>query len=340
MKNNSPSAFRLISVIVPVYNAEKYLARCVESVLGQTHKELELILVDDGSGDGSGAMCDDFAARDPRVRVIHKANAGVSAARNDGIEAARGEWIAFCDNDDFYASGMLARLLEICLEHDADIAQCACVKGTADSIATPAPQQVKVFTAREILENFYTDASIYIWDKLYRRRVWTLVRFPTGSYTDEDQQVVHHLLGAACTIAVTREVLYCHYLHPASVMNRGFDIRWATGALDDRLDFARREGLTRLCCETLVRRLYKERYLLSMNRHHNPDPGSRRLFHREHTALLRRCYREAVVSQGIGAKTRLFMWLCRYAPFIYHLYNWLKWRVARGERGVRFGEIK
>ncbi len=330
----------LISVVVPVYNAERWLGRCVDSVLGQSYSNVEVILVDDGSTDGSGAMCDDFAARDPRVRVIHKANGGVSAARNDALEAARGEWIAFCDNDDFYAPGMLARLLTLCVEHDADIAQCACVKGTADSLSTPPPRAPRVSTGREVLEDFYSLASIYVWDKLYRRRVWDEVRFPVGSYTDEDQWVVHRLLGAARRVAITREGLYYHFIHPASVMNRGFDTRWATGALDDRIEYARRHGLPRLEAETLLRRLYKERYLLSMNRRHNTDPATRRAFHRQHTPLLRRYYREAVVSTGIGAKSRLFAWLCFRAPLLYDIYNWSKWRVARGERGVRFGEIK
>lgn len=330
----------LISVVVPVYNAERWLERCVDSVLGQTHPELELILVDDGSTDGSGVLCDGFAARDTRVRVVHKANAGVSAARNDGIEAARGEWLAFCDNDDFYAPGMLSRLLELCLAHDADIAQCVCVRGTAENLPTPPPLPPRIFTGREMLEDFYTRASIYVWDKLYRRRVWDGVRFPVGSYTDEDQHVVHHLLGAARRVVSTREALYYHYIHPGSVMNRGFDVRWATGAFDDRLDYARRNDLPRLHAETLVRRLYKERYLLSMNRRHNPDPASRRAFDSAHRPLLRRYYREAMLSPGIDAKTRLFAWLCFRTPSLYHLYNWLKWRVVRGERSARFGEIK
>jgi glycosyltransferase involved in cell wall biosynthesis len=330
----------LISVIIPVYNAEKYLARCVESILAQTHRELEAILVDDGSSDGSGALCDAFAARDPRVRVIHKANGGVSAARNDGIEAARGEFLAFCDNDDFYAPGMLARLLEMCMENGADIAQSACVKGAAESLATPPPGRVEVMTGREMLEVFYLRAGIYVWDKLYRREVWRDVRFPVGSYTDEDQWVVHRLLGAAGRVAVTREALYYHFIHPESVMNRGFDTRWATGAFDDRIAYARAEGLPRLLAETMVRRLYKERYLLVMNRRYNRDADSRRSFHSEHSALLRRYYREALATPGVSAKERAFMALCRFAPPVYHLYNWIKWRVVRGEKNVRLGELK
>lgn len=330
----------MVSVIVPVYNARRYLARCIESVLGQTYTELELILVDDGSRDGSEAICDDYAARDSRVRVIRKANAGVSAARNDGIAAARGEYIAFCDNDDFYAPGMLARLLGMCEGNDCDIAQCRPVKGDSENLPTPPPLPVRVMTGREMLENFYTEASIYIWDKLYRREVWAHVRFPVGSYTDEDQQVVHRLLGAARRVAVTREALYYHYLHPESVMNRGFDTRWATGAMDDRLEFARREGLLRLYADTMVRRIYKERYLLAMNRRYNRDDASRRAFRAEHSVSLRRYYREAVGTPGVSLKDKAFMTLCRFWPWAYHLYNWLKWRVLRGEKNVGFGEIK
>jgi glycosyltransferase involved in cell wall biosynthesis len=330
----------LISIIIPVYNAGRWLARCVDSVLGQSHADLELILVDDGSTDGSGAVCDDYAARDQRVKVIHKANAGVSAARNDGIEAARGEFIAFCDNDDFYAPGMLARLLEIALDNDCDIVQCRAVKGDATTLPTPPPRPVKVMTGRRMLENFYTAASIYIWDKLYRRRVWASVLFPVGSYTDEDQWVVHHLLGAARRVAVTDEALYYHFIHPESVMNRGFDTRWATPAMDDRLDFALREGLPGLYADTQVRRLYKERYLLVMNRRHNRDADSRRRFRDEHRVLLRKYYREAMATPGISPRDRSFMTACRFTPTLYHLYNWLKWRIVRSERTVRFGEIK
>ncbi|MDR2912185.1 MAG: glycosyltransferase [Alistipes sp.] len=357
----------LISVIVPVYNAEKYLARCIDSVLAQTHADLELILVDDGSRDRSGAICDAAAARDPRVKVIHKANGGVSAARNDGIEASRGEWIAFCDNDDFYAPAMLERLLEICLTTDADIAQCRCEKGAAESLPTPPPQPVKTFTNREILENFYTEATIYIWDKLYRRHVWRDVRFPVGSYTGEDLAVVHLLLWAADRVATTRERLYYHFRNPHSVMQRGFDVRWATGALTARLEFARREGLSRLAADTAAKRVYEEGYLLLMNRRYGRAQSSlvelpsreeenersevnrrynrvqgtsRRDFHCEHHVLFRRYYREAMALSGVSTKDLVMMTVRRFVPPLYHLYNYLKFRVLRRDCTIRFGEVK
>lgn len=329
-----------ISVIVPVYNAEKYLARCVESILGQTYSKIEVILVDDGSPDGSGAICDEFAARDSRVRVIHKLNGGVSAARNDGIEAARGEFIAFCDNDDFYAPGMLERLLGMCVDNDCGIAQCRPAKGSATSLATPPRQPVEVLTSREILENFYSEATIYCWDKLYRREVFDHVRFPVGSYTGEDVLVAHHAFAAAGRVAVTCEKLYYHYVNPGSVMNRGFDVRWATGALDDRVKFARREGLPRLLADTLAKRVYEEGYFLLMNRRYNRDPASRREFDREHRTLFRRYYHEAMHTPGVSAKDKAMMFVRRYAPQSYHLYNYLKWRIVRGNKQARWGEIK
>jgi glycosyltransferase involved in cell wall biosynthesis len=330
----------LVSVIVPVYNAEKYLGRCVESILAQTYGTLELILVDDGSADRSGAICDWYAEQDNRVRVIHKANAGVSAARNDGIEAATGEYIAFCDNDDLYAPGMIRRLLEMCVDNDCGIAQCLCERGFAESLPTPPKQPVKVLTGRQILESFYTEATIYIWDKLFRRDVFRQVRFPVGSYTGEDLAVVHHLLWAAGRIATTRERLYYHYRNPESVMNRGFDVRWATGALEGRLAFAREKGLTRLAANTLAKMVYEQGYLLVMNRHYNTDPQSRKDFAVAHTALFHRYYREAMRTAGMSLKDKLFMSLRRYTPFVYNLYNYLKWRVVRGDRTHRWGEIK
>ncbi len=330
----------LISVIVPVYNAEKFLARCVDSILAQTYRNIEVLLVDDGSRDGSPAICDAYAARDGRVRVIHKPNGGVSAARNDGIEAAFGEFIAFCDNDDFYAPGMLERLLGMCLDNDCGIAHCRFAKGDGENLPTPPQQPVKVFSSREILESFYTEATIYVWDKLYRRDVWADVRFPVGSYTMEDQMVVHHTLWAAGCVAVVREKLYYHYIHPGSVMNSGFDVRWAAGALDDRVGFAERERLPQLAAATKARRVYEERYLLVMNRRYNKDSVSRREFRRKHRALLHRYWREAAADPNTAAKTRPFLAACRWTPLLYHSYNYLKWSIMRENKNMRWGEIK
>lgn len=110
-----------LSVVVPVYNAEKYIGKMIDSVIGQTLKDIELILVDDGSRDGSGAICDQYAAHDPRIRVLHKRNGGVSAARNYGLELATGEWVIFCDSDDWVETDALEKLLSLGNSTGADV---------------------------------------------------------------------------------------------------------------------------------------------------------------------------------------------------------------------------
>ena len=113
----------MISVIIPVYNVAAHLPACLDSVLAQTHRDIEVLVIDDGSTDGSGDLCDDYACRDARITVLHQANGGPSAARNEGLAAARGEYIAFIDSDDVVHSRYLEVLLAAIVEHDADIAQ-------------------------------------------------------------------------------------------------------------------------------------------------------------------------------------------------------------------------
>ena len=114
----------LISVIIPVYKVEEYLCRCVDSVLAQTYGNLEIILVDDGSPDGCPAMCDAYAGQDARIRVIHQENAGLSGARNAGIDAARGQWLAFVDSDDYLAPDFLECLYRACVDTGSELSVC------------------------------------------------------------------------------------------------------------------------------------------------------------------------------------------------------------------------
>ena len=120
MMNKTPT----ISVIAPVYNTEKYLPRCIDSILAQTFTDFELLLIDDGSKDNSGAVCDEYASKDERVRVFHKENGGVSSARNVGLDNAKGEWITFVDSDDWIAETMYQEMYELATLENADIVYC------------------------------------------------------------------------------------------------------------------------------------------------------------------------------------------------------------------------
>ncbi len=143
----------LISAIVPIYKSEKYIARCIESVLNQTYKNFELILVDDGSPDASGTICDKYAKEDARIKVIHKENGGVSSARNIGIDVSTGEYITFIDSDDYVTSGFFQYALEKIVESDADLFVSGVLReypdGSKKEIATSAE---KIYTTKALLE--------------------------------------------------------------------------------------------------------------------------------------------------------------------------------------------
>ena len=124
-----------LSVVVPVYKVEKYLARCIESILEQSFADFELILVDDGSPDRCPAICDEYAQKDDRIKVIHQTNRGLSSARNAGIECASGEYIAFIDSDDFISKNMFSILMQNALDHQADISGCCAVLVAEDAEA-------------------------------------------------------------------------------------------------------------------------------------------------------------------------------------------------------------
>ncbi|WP_341957021.1 glycosyltransferase [Microbacterium sp. LWH13-1.2] len=196
---------RTVSVIVPVYNAVTHLGACVASILSQTHVDLDVILVDDGSTDGSGALCDDIASRDSRVRVVHQQNGGIGAAQNAGLDAARGAFITFCDNDDLMSPHLIERLLTILLDADADMSCCrwwnvgaSAALESLEEHRNDSPGDVLVFddAARSYqtvfsvaLRRLRKDELRYFseanWGKLYRSALFDGLRFPDGRYAQD-----------------------------------------------------------------------------------------------------------------------------------------------------------
>lgn len=202
-----------ISVIVPVYKVEPYLRKCLDSITGQTYQNLEIILVDDGSPDSCGSICDDYAAQDKRVRVIHKENGGVSSARNAGLAAATGDWIGWVDSDDWIESDMYNCMLKKAVEYGADIVVCGrsehcqgrdvvCGWGKEQVLDTQAA--LELLLKNDIMQS-------YLWDKLWRRELFDGQIFPTGR-TFEDITVMHRLFMRAQRVVCLPEVKY-HYLH-------------------------------------------------------------------------------------------------------------------------------
>ena len=209
----------LISVIVPLYNAADTLRACVDSIRMQTHANLDIVLVDDGSTDGSGDICDGCAARDRRIQVLHQSNRGVSAARNAGLAAARGEFIAWLDSDDRYAPRTLEALLQALRTQSADIAACNYwnITGGQRALRYPNITRDRLFDRAEYMGYVLTKvASAVLWATLMPRRFYEGVVFPEDS-TFEDIRVTYRLYEKAERIALVAEPLVYRLRHDDSL---------------------------------------------------------------------------------------------------------------------------
>ena len=220
-----------LSIIVPIYKVEKYLDECIQSILGQTFTDLELILVDDGSPDACPQMCDAIAEQDSRVRVIHQKNGGLSAARNTGIEAARGNWLGFVDSDDFVAPDFYEKLYNAAVNADADCAVCSVQLTHEDGSRMDTPPQWKAYgggyTGEEILKTItWQDNVPYLvaWNKLYRREVFRTLRYPVGRI-NEDVFVFAELFDTIKKVACVEQPLYFYRQRTGSIMQSKCTLR-------------------------------------------------------------------------------------------------------------------
>lgn len=209
----------LISVIVPVYKVEPYLDKCISSIANQTYTSLEIILVDDGSPDNCPAMCDAWAKKDSRIRVLHQRNQGGGAARNAGLDLASGSLIAFVDSDDYIAPDMYAHLYTL-LEQGVDIAECSYVEVVGDDAVFACGYETHSYTVQEAMEEHIQDRVFrqLIWNKLYRRHVMDGIRFPTDKKID-DEFFTYRALGNANTLIHSTKVCYAYRQQPESVMH-------------------------------------------------------------------------------------------------------------------------
>lgn len=213
MKDNSARQ-PLISVIVPVYQVEKYLDACVESIVGQTYRNLEIILVDDGSKDHCPEMCEAWANRDGRVKVAHKANGGAASARNSGLDVASGELIGFVDPDDWLEPTMYETMLGNLLSEGADISIVASTYEYDDgrSFSNQLPSQRLVMDSAQAFKyvNMPGYYGVAPWDKLYRASLFSGLRFPEEARRNEDYEIAYLLIDRANRLVYSSERLY-HY---------------------------------------------------------------------------------------------------------------------------------
>ena len=222
-----------ISVIVPVYKVEKYLRRCTDSILRQTYDNFELILVDDGSPDSCGKMCEEIAKSDGRVKVIHKENGGLSDARNAGMQCADGKYITFIDSDDYVTNDYLMVLHELIVSNNADVAVSNFKEVTdkdelLNSSMDPSRDKIQIVSSDEALYLLLeTDQYIQMetaWGKLIRADIACRHPFPKGRLREDEATTFLYYVDAQ-NVAVTSRELYGYYQNPASIMHSGKDYK-------------------------------------------------------------------------------------------------------------------
>lgn len=213
-----------VSVIVPVYNVEKYIKKCIDSILNQTFKDFELILIDDGSPDNCGKICDEYAGKDLRVKVIHKENGGLSDARNFGIDASQGEIIGFVDSDDYIDKDMYAQMITYLEENNCDVVCCDKYIVRDDKKKfRPSYQENKIFNNEQAVnEIFNGNLDTTAWNKIYKRSVIKDIRFPKGRIY-EDVATIHKYIYNAGKVGYISKPFYHYIKRKGSICSSGFN---------------------------------------------------------------------------------------------------------------------
>ncbi len=235
MENRTP----LISVIVPVYKVEEYLAACVDSILAQTYENLEIILVDDGSPDNCGKICDSYAEKDSRIKVIHKENGGVSSARNAGLEVASGEYVGFVDSDDTLDAHIYAELYKNLTETNSDISICSFRKTFLPEESNKAVWANKYLPNEDSFLTLSAEDALcdmmlakhfagYLWNKLFKASVVQNLRFATSVYICEDLLFSAEAILNSNKIVFSGKRLYNYLQRQTSALHRAFDDRFLT----------------------------------------------------------------------------------------------------------------
>lgn len=230
--NNEP----LVSIIVPVFNVEDYLDRCLLSIKNQSYSNFEVIIIDDGSTDSSGEVCDIYAITDKRFRVFHQQNKGLSVSRNNALSKARGEYICFVDSDDYILPDFLKSLITLMFQEKADIVKCDYFRGKITSDET---EVIKRYSSHEFTEKVIVDEiGSQLWQYLYRASLWEGVISPPGRYA-QDMMILHEVTHKANKIVTTSQRLYFYYIDRNNSTSNSMNKK-CKGALDRSYAFSLR----------------------------------------------------------------------------------------------------
>lgn len=307
-----------ISIIVPVYKVESYLARCIDSILAQTYQNFELILVDDGSPDNCGEICDNYAEKDDRVLVIHKPNGGVSSARNAGVDLATGEYIGFIDSDDYISRDMYSDMIDLLEMNQLDIICCEAfmVKGNKVK-GSVGNGLLTIYDKNEILKKSLCDFKNTAWDKVYTRSAIGDIRFPEGRLF-EDTATAYLFFNNCTRVGHINKAYYYYCRNQNSITQTAFKTKarmdFVLGYVE-RLDFAIKNGID---CIPQCKSLLMKAALSCLTAVYVSEKDEfNRLIYNELQVLLLRYRDDREAYCELNLKYKLYLWCFGRLGFVH-----------------------
>ncbi len=326
--HNNEKKLPLISVLVPAYEAEKHIEKCLTSITEQTWDNLEIIVVDDGSKDRTGEIADGFAERDARVRVIHQENAGVAAARNALLEAATGDFILQVDADDYISPKAVETLYRTLMDTEADL--CVCTMTTGDDVdhkfTEPVERKVETLEGNEKFRRLFDDRkfdSIVPWEKLYKRELFEGLRYPDGKI-HEDEHLAHYILERAKRVTYTNDELFYYTVEKKGITKSHFSLKRldCVPALLDRIRFFEEKGdrgLIRLCYIDFLKRF--QYYYYGIRYHYPEKTELKDQLYKKYADVYRKAHKKHMLSPAQVALFGLFImspWINYQARKVFH----------------------
>lgn len=306
-----------ISVIVPVYKVEKYIRKCVDSILAQTFIDFELWLVDDGSSDNSGAICDEYAQKDSRVKVIHKKNGGLSDARNAALDVMQGKYVFFVDSDDWISEDAL-EIMHTALERTgAKVATGNIVSiyedGTENALYAPV-QDEKILVGEEMLTTLLRPNA---WNRLYDAELFRALRYPVGRLY-EDVFTYHKILAQIDRMVLVGRNTYYYLIRGGSIMNSEYNIKFTdiVDAVYDRAKWLDSIGQKKLADET---RLFVYSQVAVAYAHLDKRNSSHLKRLRELKRIYDKCYAKMICADDISKKQKVRLYILKFAPSLHTL---------------------
>ena len=313
----------LISIVIPIYNVEKYITKCIESVRQQTYKNIEIILIDDGSPDNCGKICDEYTKIDNRIQVIHKENGGLSDARNTGIDIAKGNYIVFVDSDDFIELTFVEELYNAIVKNNAEISICNIniINEKNKKIGKTGYEDMMIVKGKTILEKICQQKniieSIVAWNKMYSIKFFKTYKYPVGKI-HEDEFLTYKILYQADKVAIINKYLYNYRKNNESIVGKKFNKQRLDliDALFERIDFYKKNNenylylmTMKLCLNQLI-----EYYIKTKKYIENPN-----LLLKELKNKYKMIYKEYIKEKSFSTKMKSKAVIFRYFSCIFYI---------------------